>query len=945
MFTALPFSILDATKTTSMQEIPFKGTRWFKCDLHIHTSASLCFQDRNVTPDQWVKRALEQGLNCVAVTDHNTGLAIDEIKLAAANTSLTVFPGVEITCDTSKIHLLVLFDVDKTSADVRDFLVRCNIKADSFGKQDAFTSESIFEVSRIANEDGGLVIPAHIDEYNGLGSVSVANLEKYFALNYINAVQVVHNGFYKGELAAKEYLNEYYDNPSPSIDDSTIKEWSTPVKYALKNNLSIVTFSDNPHAPKNSKHGLDGVGKRFTWIKMDEIPSLEGLRQAFLLPQHRVRNDFEWPDNQYQVPSIYFKSITIENCDLNNGVAPLKIELSPQLNTIIGGRGSGKSSILRCIRGVFNRLEDITELNEILTDHQNFYQRGAGDTIQGIINEHTSIQIEIVRNNILHKFTATEIFNSKRQVVKIERLNQAGIWEEVLDVGYSDFFQFEHYSQKQIYEIAQRPNSLRKRIDKAIPEVQQLKEERELIKREYLAKCSTIRTLEQQLAGKSKIQTEINDINNSLSLLESSGISELLVKQQLFQKEKETIIEFEGLLSQKQNLFEELISQFDVIKPDISSIDQKYRDELNPLIESVLEQIQSIKKELEKSKNELDKASKEFGDSIANSAWTKDINENSSLIEERRADLEGKGLTEFENYESLMQQKQQKEKSLSMLSSIEQSLETAKGEKQKLQSDFVQKSKLITDQRRRFINEVIKDDKVKIIVKPFRNKVDFIQKLRRILQRSDHFKDAIEFLSEICFSGNVEQTILQARDVFYNIKKGQPDKSINGFFINLVESMNDTQFDEIDLLLPEDEIEIQYRTSGNGPFKSLSTASAGQKTTAILTFILSYGTLPLILDQPEDDLDNKLVSELIVERLQKAKEQRQIIAVTHNANVPVNGDAEYIISLNSDSSKLEVLHVGTVEQPAIKKEICDVMEGGEKAFEMRYRRYLTLFQE
>ena len=75
--------------------------------------------------------------------------------------------------------------------------------------------------------------------------------------------------------------------------------------------------------------------------------------------------------------------------------------------------------------------------------------------------------------------------------------------------------------------------------------------------------------------------------------------------------------------------------------------------------------------------------------------------------------------------------------------------------------------------------------------------------------------------------------------------------------------------------MPEDEIEVEYKLDNSKHYKSLSTASAGQKTTAILTFILSYGESPLILDQPEDDLDNRLVYDLIVKRLTTAKEKRQ----------------------------------------------------------------------
>ena len=92
----------------------YVGARWLKCDFHLHTPASQCFKDKNVTPEMWVQACLDQKLDCVAVTDHNTHAWVDAVKTAAEGKALTVFPGVELTCDTSKIHLLVLFDKDKT---------------------------------------------------------------------------------------------------------------------------------------------------------------------------------------------------------------------------------------------------------------------------------------------------------------------------------------------------------------------------------------------------------------------------------------------------------------------------------------------------------------------------------------------------------------------------------------------------------------------------------------------------------------------------------------------------------------------------------------------------------------------------------------------------------------------------------------------------------------
>ena len=125
----------------------YRGARWLKCDLHLHTPASECFLNKSITPKQWVEACLQAGLDCVAVTDHNTGAWIDCIKEASNNTRLTVFPGVEITCDTSKIHLLILFELSTTTQEVEDFLITCGIPRQSFASVDAHSSMNINEVA------------------------------------------------------------------------------------------------------------------------------------------------------------------------------------------------------------------------------------------------------------------------------------------------------------------------------------------------------------------------------------------------------------------------------------------------------------------------------------------------------------------------------------------------------------------------------------------------------------------------------------------------------------------------------------------------------------------------------------------------------------------------------------------------------------------------------
>ncbi|RKD98749.1 TrlF family AAA-like ATPase [Marinifilum flexuosum] len=929
-------------------KIEFKGTRWYKCDFHIHTTASECFQDKEITAKQWVDKAIEKGLDCVAITDHNSSLGIDEIKEAAKEYGLTVFPGVELTCDTSKIHLLILFDTDKTSADVNYFLARTDIKSEDYGKQGTITTKSILQIAELAQNDGALVIPAHIDEYNGLGAISVDILKKLYSDYGINAVQVVHKEFLErgfqitGNSELKALLNNYYSNPNPAIDDATIKEWYTPVKYALEANLGILTFSDNPHEPNNSKHGLWGIGEKYSWIKMDKSPSLEGLRQAFLLPDFRVKNMFDSEDRPYILPDLWIKSLRISNTTVTDDSHPLQVEFSPQLNTIIGGRGSGKSSILRFIRGVFNRNEDIQTLNDILNDQVEFYKKTDNRTKKGVLTDTSVVEVEFVRNEELYKVSAENITSSTSQDISIFKFNYSlGDWEVEDSEGFIDFLQFEQYSQKQIYEIAQEPNSLRERIDNSIENFVQLKRDRQLLRTSFLEKAATLRTKYQQIAGKGKLQTEIKDIEEQIRKYQQSGISQLLTGREKFTTQKSTISNFMNKLKEKEDSLITLINDFQLEDINYVTFDKIHSDELSLYSKDTIDTFIQIKQGLENQRVKLNKARVDFSNNVVKSQWKKDFDVNQAELETKKQELEKAGINDIANFEKLNAAKEAKEKELASVVIIEQSIAQEIAQKDSFQEQYLLKTKEITSLRQSFVAQNMQDDRVKVSVKPFRNKTDFENKLRSILQRPNSYDTDIDNLISLCFQGNVEQKIKSVRKVFKDIlaETTVTDVVISGHFINLVKGLSNEQIDEIELLLPEDEIEIQYKPTGASTFKPLSTASAGQKTTAILTFILSQGLIPLILDQPEDDLDNRLVYELVVDRLNKAKDHRQIIVVTHNANIPVNGDSEFIISMNSESKKLSKICSGSVEKAEIKKEICDVMEGSEKAFKMRYRRY------
>jgi predicted ATPase len=94
----------------------------------------------------------------------------------------------------------------------------------------------------------------------------------------------------------------------------------------------------------------------------------------------------------------------------------------------------------------------------------------------------------------------------------------------------------------------------------------------------------------------------------------------------------------------------------------------------------------------------------------------------------------------------------------------------------------------------------------------------------------------------------------------------------------------------------------------------------------------------MVIDQPENDLDNTLISDLIVQQLRRSKTRRQLIVVTHNPNIVVNADAEYVIALDMSKGRVHVRQQGGLQEQPVRDEVCKVIEGGREAFELRYSR-------
>ncbi len=142
--------------------------------------------------------------------------------------------------------------------------------------------------------------------------------------------------------------------------------------------------------------------------------------------------------------------------------------------------------------------------------------------------------------------------------------------------------------------------------------------------------------------------------------------------------------------------------------------------------------------------------------------------------------------------------------------------------------------------------------------------------------------------------------------------------------------------------------EIALNTAAEGAsavWQTLDQLSTGQKATAVLLLLLLESNAPLVVDQPEDDLDNRFITDGVVPTMREEKGRRQFVLSTHNANIPVLGDAELILGLAASgegregNAKIAAEHMGSIDEKSVRMLVEEILEGGRTAFEMRRLKY------
>jgi len=677
---------------------------------------------------------------------------------------------------------------------------------------------------------------------------------------------------------------------------------------------------------------------------MDKEPTLECLKQSLLVPEDRIINDFELEDDRepYQTPDTWIESIKFGNTIITDLDRHLSVMFSPQMTSIVGGRGSGKSSILGFLRGAFPVYQDqLKDLPNIQREFLDFFKKPTERNKKGVLNTASEIEIILYRRRLLYK---VEYKENETGLPKVWRFNTlANTWDAEEDENFIDLFGLDIYSQKQIYEIANQPNALRNKIDNDIEGVADLQQDLKELRSSFLAHCAHITDLKEKISKKGTLEMEIRDIESRLAALDIESLKLQLNLRQEFSRQEGSLNSFKSDLERQIQTLSRSLENFKYPNDLPSVFDNSiYKDDFKQFLEPLEEDFKQLQEKASQLLSSGQKSINNFIEGLAKSKWNidKEVNEKAYSVQQEKMVEDGfQSNTRPEEIEQEMRLAQRKGEEIHDIERLEKELEEALLEKERMKEYFFEERDKLTQSRFNFLSKLLKDN-VRAKIKKCGDLDNLERSLRRIFNADNTYKSDFEALKNMWSpSREAIENNKSFIKIFEDIQAGKNNKGFTGFFVTKVKGLLSAQMDELNLAVPEDKIIIEYKANTKSPFRPIATASPGQKTAAILTFLLSHGDNPLIIDQPEDDLDTSLIHKLVVRQLRDSKKKRQVIVVTHNPNIPVNGDSEHIIVMNSDSKFVETKHEGSIDDEKIRELICDVMEGGVEAFNLRSQRY------
>jgi hypothetical protein len=237
--------------------------------------------------------------------------------------------------------------------------------------------------------------------------------------------------------------------------------------------------------------------------------------------------------------------------------------------------------------------------------------------------------------------------------------------------------------------------------------------------------------------------------------------------------------------------------------------------------------------------------------------------------------------------------------------------------------------------------------------------IGLAQSVRNLLNlRSDSFLDDVPQLATWLWTGMLDERVARwaawRQALASGDFSGMAPADLRATWLKKLQTLDETVRLRLAVEVAEDVVTMKFLRDGglasrDEDWQKITEGSPGQRTAAMLGFVLHHGLEPLVLDQPEDDLDTEWISNLVVKELRASRWKRQIIVITHNANIPVNGDADQVVVLENVDQSLRIRssgadgkvidHCGPIELREVRNDIQNIMEGGITAFIRREKKY------
>ena len=622
----------------------FPGARWWKFDFHTHTPASIDYGKgpqseilRQTPPADWLLDFMRTGVDCVAITDHNSGEWIDHLRSALSTLEqeqhpdfrpLHLFPGVEVTANGGT-HVLALFDPD-ASPEIVDRLLGAIHYRGEHGKSDIAAEASVIQIVEEVDKAGGIAIPAHADEEDGAWQLTGNTLAPLFDSPCVFAVEI--------------------KNPQSQRH---------PLYVHRKMGWAEVLGSDSHHTASSNQPRCPG--SHFTWVKMS-TPSIEGLRLALLDGGgfSLRRSDELEPFDPQALPKHRILSIELANARyMGNGISA-RMEFSPWLNALIGGRGTGKSTVVHGLRLVAKRNEEMNDLDEHSSPRQTFERFNKvppNRNAEGGLRPDTQIICRFMRDEVLHRL----LWRQDGTGVAVQEKSHDGTWVDSASQAITgDRFAMKLFSQGQIAEMAGRNQlPLLQAIDEAAG-VANLKENLDQARSTFYATKAQIRDLDTRLVREDTLSVEWQDVERKLQRFEESDHAVILTKHRHHQQQQTEVDNrfesLEGLAKRIDGTADEL--QVNDWPEDLLDENSAPDQDVVRIFDDLKGSVRQAAQELRQVARRLRETTEVKREELASSQWHLSVGASNSAYTDLLRRLLEDGIRDLAEYEPLVQERQ-----------------------------------------------------------------------------------------------------------------------------------------------------------------------------------------------------------------------------------------------------------------------------------------------